>query len=76
MKTRITVSVLIAVVILVGLGVLLYTRRASASNSLANLGANDAMAYRYTAMAQYYEQQSLSPVLQSSSNASSAMPSL
>ncbi|HSB67396.1 MAG TPA: hypothetical protein VLD65_12525 [Anaerolineales bacterium] len=58
MNTKTRIGLWVLVVLLIGFGTFLYSRRASATNDLTSLGPNDAMAYRYTAMAQYYEKQS------------------
>lgn len=50
---KIGIAVLLVAIVVAG-GAFLYLRSASASASLANMSTNDATAYRYTTMAQYY----------------------
>ncbi len=54
MKTVFKIGIGLVVLILVVAGALIFSMRASASNSLANMNTNDATAYRYTALAKYY----------------------
>lgn len=56
MNTKAKIGIGSLVIILIALGVFLYARRASAANGLNRLNAVDAMAYRYTAMAKYYDE--------------------
>ena len=50
---KIGIAVLLVAFVVAG-GAFLYLRSVSASSSLANMSTNDATAYRYTSMAQYY----------------------